>query len=249
MDENLRITSAEGLELDLPIAGLGARSYAFIIDWHVRALLALAWVLFVLVVLSQGAIFWQGNWTQFFDSLKDVSGFLWWIFVLPPSLIYVLYHPVLEILMHGRTPGKRMAGVRIIAVDGHEAGLGTLLIRNIFRLLDSLPGFYGLGMLVVLLTARQVRIGDLAAGTVLVYEQAAEPDDLAIAADPAGLSLHQAETIRELLDRWRGLDRPVRIALAQRLLEGLGEYPALSNKERKDDRLLYASLTGLLKRS
>jgi uncharacterized RDD family membrane protein YckC len=246
VDEHLRITSAEGLELALPIAGLGARSYAFIIDWHVRALLALAWVLLVFVVLSQGAIFWQGNWAQFFDSLKDESRLLWWVLVLPPSLIYFLYHPVLEVLMHGRTPGKRMAGVRIVSVDGHEAGLGALLIRNVFRLLDSLPGFYGLGMLVVMFSARQVRIGDLAAGTLLVYEQAAAPDTLASAGSFGGLSLQQAETIRELLDRWRDLDRPVRIGLALKLMESLGERPALSARERANDRLLQARLTELV---
>jgi succinylglutamate desuccinylase len=103
-------------------------------------------------------------------------------------------------------------------------------------------------MLVVMFTARQVRIGDLAAGTVLVYEQAAAPETLASAGSHGNLSLQQAETIRELLDRWRDLDRSVRIGLALRLMESLGEHPALGAKERTNDKLLQARLTELLAR-
>ena len=58
---------------------------------------------------------------------------------LPTSLIYLLYHPLVELAMRGRTPGKRMAGVRIVNRQGGTPSSLAILIRNGFRLIDCLP--------------------------------------------------------------------------------------------------------------
>ena len=60
--------------------------------------------------------------------------------------MYFLYHFALEIAMHGRTPGKRMAGIHIVTREGGSPGAGALLTRNVFRLVDSLPLLYGVGL-------------------------------------------------------------------------------------------------------
>src|SRR2546430_15910805 len=65
-----------------------------------------------------------------------------------------------------------MAGVRIVARDGGAPSAGALLTRNVFRLVDSLPLCYGVGLITVVLTRDNLRIGDMAAGTLLVFEQA-----------------------------------------------------------------------------
>ena len=146
-----------------PIAGPGSRSYAFLIDWHIRLLAALAWVLAALLVR-------RPDW-----NLRSAG--LWIVFG-PALAIYLLYHPVVELAMHGQTPGKRYAGVRVVGPDGRDPGIRAILIRNALRLLDCLPFGYAVGLVVSVVTTDHRRLGDLVAGTRLVAretESAAQP--------------------------------------------------------------------------
>ncbi|MDP9007127.1 MAG: RDD family protein [Pseudomonadota bacterium] len=92
-DDRLTVHSVTGVDLTLSIAGPGTRSYAFVIDWHIRLLLASAWLLLAYYVFHMTL------------NLKTPGALL---SVLPAAIIYFLYHPILEVAMQGRTPGKRM---------------------------------------------------------------------------------------------------------------------------------------------
>ena len=122
------------------------------------------------------------------------------------------------------------------------------MIRNIFRLLDSLPMFYIVGLCVVFFTARQVRLGDLAAGTLLVYEKAPGKQGFEDASYSAvqGFGQEQLELARELLERWRDLGRATRDSLAQRILSREGISVASELKGRKLDRELQQRLQALV---
>lgn len=228
----LTIDSVTGVDVSLPIAGAGGRSYAFVIDWHVRLLGALAWWLAASFIYNRGFIL-VGSGGRYFISV-----------VLPAMLIYFLYHPVLEIAMHGRTPGKRIAGVRIVTREGATPGIGALLIRNVFRLIDSLPVFYCLGLAVALLSSQHVRIGDLAAGTLLVYDRGRKLESSAAAFAVANSSLDArlAELIDELLGRWTELTPTARMTLGQTLLRRAD--PAA--EEIADEAAMLARLRSLL---
>lgn len=159
---DLTIDSVTGVEISLPVAGPGARSFAFLIDWHIRAILAIAW--YVLAALL------HNNHWSLAAPLNPGAG--WFMFVVtPPAVIYFLYPLVLELAMRGRTPGKRIAGVHLVTRDGGTPSIGALLTRNVFRLVDSLPLFYGVGLVATIATREHVRIGDMAAGTLLVYDR------------------------------------------------------------------------------
>ena len=154
--------SVTGVEVVLPIAGPGARSFAFLIDWCIRSILSVAW--FVVSALVHNA-----RWSLAQPLIPDAA---WFIFVLTPTAaIFLLYHPVLEISMRGRTPGKRFAGVRIVTRTGWSPGVAALLTRNAFRIIDSFPLVYGVGLLVTMMSREHIRVGDFAAGTVLVYQR------------------------------------------------------------------------------
>src|SRR6185437_10103775 len=112
------------------------------------------------------------------------------------GLTYFLYHPVLEVTMRGRTPGKRMAGVRIVTAEGDMAGIGALMMRNLFRLIDSLPMFYLVGLVCCFVTQQRVRFGDIAAGTVLVLDETASTRSLSRLGRMLGASPLPAETLR-----------------------------------------------------
>ena len=215
MDSILRIPSVTGVDLELRIAGPGGRSYAFVIDWHIRLLAALAW--FFLSMLAFFGTIGAGGVGAGFGAGSAFSYIVW----LPSLALYFLYHPVLEVLMKGRTPGKRIAGVRLVNRDGGLPGVGTLLIRNMFRLIDSLPFAYCIGLASTILTKHSLRIGDIAAGTILVYDEAQGKNLLselsAYAVERIGLE--QAQIVRDLLHRWNELNPEIRATLAGQLLD------------------------------
>jgi len=159
----LGVPSATGVEAHLVLAGPGARSLAFLLDWLIRTALALTYAL-----LASRLIL--GNFH--FDIGPDDEA-LWYLAgALPATLIYLLYHLILEPLMAGRTPGKRLAGLRILTLDGLVPTSGALITRNIFRMIDSMPVFYVVGLLFVFFGRQHLRLGDIAAGTVLAVERA-----------------------------------------------------------------------------
>ncbi len=208
-DDRLTVHSVTGVDLTLDLAGPGTRSYAFVIDWHVRLLLAAAWLLIAYYVFDIAL------------TLKAKAGFF---SVLPALIIYFLYHPILEVAMHGRTPGKRMAGVRVVSRDGGAPSTAALLIRNIFRLIDSLPAAYVLGLTACFVTSNRVRVGDMAAGTLLVLDNAAAEQSLlrieALAAH-SRLSLDALELVDQVLERWDSLESRSRGQIARALLQRL----------------------------
>ena len=228
--DRLRLASVTGVDVNLRIAGIGGRSFAFVIDWHIRVAAALAWL---------GVSWWTGllRGLPEFDTAASAA----FVAVAPIFIIYFLYHPVLEVAMRGRTPGKRMAGVRIVTLDGQVASPGALLVRNLLRVVDSLPALYAVGLVSAAVTRHAVRIGDLAAGTLLVYEEPKEhlPElpqgffesevptpaarDEGGAAAPSQaqgsrFGIAHVDLVRELLGRWEQLTPAARGAMAAQLL-------------------------------
>jgi hypothetical protein len=104
--------------------------------------------------------------------------------------------------------------------DGATPSIGALLIRNVFRLVDSLPSLYAFGLMMTMFTKNAVRLGDIAAGTVLVFEEVERADTLDTLTSGATtrLGLAEAQLVRDLLDRWRELDPTVREGLGRKLL-------------------------------
>jgi uncharacterized RDD family membrane protein YckC len=205
-DDQISVRSVTGVDITMTIAGPGSRSYAFVIDWHIRLLLALAWLLAGTVIVKFGDI------SKFYEALFST---------LPAALIYFLYHPVLEIALRGRTPGKRMAGVRILDRNGGIPSGMALLIRNLFRLIDSLPLVYMIGLVSCFATAHRVRIGDMAAGTLLVVDQSESEQTLVrmeAAAGKTSLPLDALELVDQVLERWDSLQPANRARIATSLL-------------------------------
>ena len=228
--DQIAVQSVTGVDLTLVIAGPGTRSYAFVIDWHIRLLLACAWLLIAYYAFNIAL------------SVKSAAGFL---SILPASIIYFLYHPILEVALRGSTPGKRMAGIRIVSRDGGPPGISALLIRNIFRLIDSLPAAYMLGLISCFVTANRVRVGDMAAGTLLVLDNAAAEKALlrieALAAR-SQLSLDALELVDQVLERWDSLEIASRSQIARTLLRRLDPAAAAGALETLSDAGLRAML-------
>jgi len=213
MTSHLVVDSVTGVDVALPVAGPGARSFAFVIDWAIRTILSVAWYVVA-------ALLHNGSWSVAAPLNPDAG---WFVYVIaPPAAIYFLYHPVWEVATRGLTPGKRMAGLQTVSRDGGTPSVGSLLTRNVFRLVDSFPIAYALGLLTTMVTRNHVRIGDLAAGTLLVYAR----NDTTLSRYPgerrAGnqLDAAAAEVLNELLQRWPNLDSAARRRIALTLIAG-----------------------------
>lgn len=155
LDTRHRIELAEGVEVNLRIAGPMVRAYAFIIDLIIRFLIVLVGG----IILSLAGVV---------VSLSVGIGLI--------SLMYFLvtwfYMILFEAGRRGATPGKRMMKLRVVQPSGAPLTFSQSVVRNLLRFADMMPLFtYGVGILTALLTKRFQRLGDLAADTVVIYDQ------------------------------------------------------------------------------
>ena len=232
------VPSITGVEVALQIAGPGRRSFAFIADWHIRVLLALAWFIVASIVVL-GRLPLDGVETE--NML---------IIVAPAVGLYFLYHPILEVAMRGRTPGKRLAGVRLVTRTGDIPDAGALILRNVFRLIDSVPLLYLVGLGMVMFTAQHVRIGDLAAGTLLIVDEAGGDALFArwSASGATSLAPEAADLVHELLDRWPTLNDDARSSIARSLIIRLDPQASAAELDSFDSFKLEERLRALQSR-
>lgn len=149
----LELETPDHVLLRYDLAGGGNRGFAALIDAVIAALVV------------AGSLFVASYAVRFLGLAGiQLSGLI----VLLAVLIAWSYFIVLEWLWQGQTVGKRMHGLRVIREDGAPAGFVAILIRNLVRIVDFLPGFYGLGLMVIILSPRSQRLGDIAAGTYVV---------------------------------------------------------------------------------
>jgi uncharacterized RDD family membrane protein YckC len=103
------------------------------------------------------------------------SGWASAIWVLLGFLLFVGYDVAFEVLASGRTPGKRLTGLRVVLENGGPVTFPASAVRNVLRLIDLLPGTYLVGIASILVSSRNQRLGDHAAGTLVVRDRKALP--------------------------------------------------------------------------
>ena len=224
--DQLSIETPEQVALEFPLAGVGSRFLALGIDM----LLQLAIGLLVLAAVA-------GVWSI----LQPQAGGAWFaaVLVIAGFLLFYGYFAGFEAFWHGQTPGKRMVGLRVLSVTGRPARIDEAILRNLLRVIDQLPGVYAIGIVTMLVSSRNQRLGDLAAGTVVVHEKALTAPVMAVATPPAGAAwtgggLTDAELllVETFLQRRHEIDPATRQthahAIAARLRARLGDAaPAL----------------------
>lgn len=152
LEQNVTITTPEGVKIDLTVAGMGSRIAASVIDSILQTV--------VLIV----ALLAVGGWIDSAASVAVLIGF----YSLLAFLVFFGYPILTEVLWEGKTIGKAIVGLRVVRTDGGGVGFVASLIRNVIRLIDFLPGFYGVGFVVAMINKRGQRLGDLAADTMVV---------------------------------------------------------------------------------
>ncbi|MEX1003991.1 MAG: RDD family protein [Acidimicrobiia bacterium] len=151
-EDRISISTPEGLDIELNLAGLGSRIAAAIVDTVILG--------FVLTLAAFG-MFGLADW---FSSPLLAIGIGW----LVVTLLVIGYFVVFEVFNDGKTPGKSMFGIRVLGLDGEPVGFGPSMVRNLLRLVDLFPVLPILGPIAILVSDRNQRIGDLAARTLVV---------------------------------------------------------------------------------
>jgi len=158
--DQLSIETPELVAIDMPVAGIGSRFIALLVDY-------LIW-LFVIVALILIFHYVDPSLTRF-----SQLGEKWAtaILTLVGFAFYWGYFTLFEAFWNGRTPGKRVAKIRVIQRSGRGIGLFEAMTRNLLRVIDQIPFIYAVGVVTIFLTKQHQRLGDLAAGTLVVHER------------------------------------------------------------------------------
>jgi uncharacterized RDD family membrane protein YckC len=209
-EDRVRISTPEGVDVELTLAGIGSRFIAAILDLLVQGAVLLA------AAIALGVL--GGNGTGLATAVFSILFFL----------VFFAYDVLFEVRSRGRTLGKRWTGLRVVRTGGRPITFVPSCVRNVMRVVDILPAFYAIGMLSIFVTARNQRLGDLAAGTLIVRERPGgmrERPAPELAAthgsedgwDVSAVSAQDVGTVRQFLARRGDLESGARSQLAGEL--------------------------------
>jgi len=245
----LEIDTPENVTFDYDVAGIGSRFLAALMDT-------------ALIMLLQAVLF--GSFfllAKFVFNMDILNGdFASWALAILGIISFIFlwgYYLFFEILWNGQSPGKRMVGIRVIRVDGTPITASESMIRNLVRIIDLLPTAYGVGVVTMFINSNSRRVGDLAAGTIVVHDRQVDGfgdlspirqgmlNTLVSREDiPQGFPLEKVsqselQIIEEFLARRKNLSN--RLSLAQHILASIAarlEIPKESISYNKAEQIL-----------
>lgn len=217
--DQLTIETPEQTSLDFTVAGIGSRFLALALDTLIQTAAGIV----VSIVGTMGL----GTAAAFAPRLA-----IWTfaILVLFFFFLYFGYFALFEIIWNGQTPGKRVAGIRVIKDSGRPLTPAESIGRNLMRIVDLLPAFYAVGIVSAILTKENKRLGDLVAGSLVVREASLGSLKPALQIDPlpsqvatssyggANLTPQEFTLVDSFLNRRSELDYDVRVRMADQIL-------------------------------
>jgi uncharacterized RDD family membrane protein YckC len=228
--DKLTIETPEQTLLEFPLAGIGSRFLAIALD---TLLQFAAYILLGLIA-----------------ALLSTEGFL-------PTLgkqwgVAIVIFLAFVALWNGQTPGKRWTHLRVIQDSGRPISAYDAILRNLLRIVDSLPTLYGVGIVTILLSRENKRVGDYAAGTVVVHEKplqgvgsiwsAAAPATATPQIPAVSMSVDELRLVETFFERRASLDPDVRRSMARQIAQRLGERMNVPVEVRPDSEKFLEAL-------
>ena len=174
-EETLIIETPERVQLEFALASIGNRFLAVAIDHFLQylSMFIIAWIMLSLAGFSSSDVADASE-----KIVKEMPKWVVAILILALFLTFAGYFILFEWLWNGQTPGKRLLKLRVIREDGRPLTLWEAIARNLLRIGDAVPGFvipvYSVGLIVIFLSNRDQRLGDIFAGTVVIRERSDE---------------------------------------------------------------------------
>jgi uncharacterized RDD family membrane protein YckC len=259
MAHQLYIDTPEQVELQFAVAGMGSRFVALLLDHIIQ------WGTMVVVVVILGLVL-AASGAHAASDMGEMNTAGKWMLAIFIFLIFLMqwgYFALFEAYWHGQTPGKRVMKLRVIKDSGRQITFFEALARNLIRFIDYLPGLYLAGAITMLCNKQNKRLGDLAAGTLVVHEHRDEP--LMVVHEggtftpagevewrnPAGPGMFPADAVARLktsdlavIDTFFGraldLNVDVRAAMAERVAKQMAAKMGVSLPEGNPERALEA---------
>lgn len=229
--DKLTIETPEQTSLEYPLAGVGSRFLAVALDTLIQWGAGLVLFTVFIIVLPLGK-FWEGtiNWAVA-------------VLILGMFLLMFGYFAIFEAIWNGQTPGKRLTRLRVIQDSGRPITVYQAILRNLLRIADYLPGMYLAGIISILVSKQNKRLGDFVAGTVVVHEKPFEQSQMtwetpqaettsASQFNVSRLTTEELRLIESFLQRRDYLSAEVRGTLARQIAARIAEKLALAPEER-----------------
>jgi uncharacterized RDD family membrane protein YckC len=242
MERSVDVATGESVAFSYELAGLGSRFLAILVDLSIQiGVLILALVLIAWAGMSLPEPKHAAAASKVADAIVTA------IAVIAVFVLFFGYFIVFEWRFNGRTPGKRLLGIRVVRDGGFPMDFTASVVRNVVRVLEFGFGFYTISAIATLLSPRNRRLGDMAAGTIVVrdnrYERTASRSfgaDGAERDDPLvrDLSPSQRELILRYVERRETLDLGARTAVAASIAAGVRPKLGASFEHIDDDHLL-----------
>jgi uncharacterized RDD family membrane protein YckC len=162
--DQLSIDTPELVTIEMPLAGIGSRFIAVAVDTTL-------WLVALIAIIFMSAFFLPA-----IAAFNKIS--YQWTVAIVIFLVFLFnwgYFTLFEAFWNGRTPGKKIAKIRVIQQSGRPIGLLESMARNLVRYVDQFPSFYAVGVITMFVTRQHQRLGDLAAGTLVVQDREQEP--------------------------------------------------------------------------
>ncbi len=235
LEDRYSIETPEGLRLDLVLAGVGTRIVAAIIDTAVIAAVVGA------VAVGGGLI------APMVATAFDEAGLLLAIVVIASlAAIPLLYYVGFETLDGGRSVGKRALRLRVVRANGLPVGFVGSLVRNLLRIVDLLPAAYLVGLIAVVSSSANQRVGDLAAGTLVIRERSARRTSTWTPGtamtgprwDVSAVTDEQLHAIRYFFERSSTLSHEQQLLFAKRIADELRPSVGTAGEHRTDGEFL-----------
>ncbi len=149
------------------------------------------------------------------------------------------YFALFEALWNGQTPGKRWTHLRVIQDSGRPITAYDAILRNLLRIVDALPTFYATGLITMLISSQNKRVGDYAAGTVVVHEKplqavasiwntpTASAQSMSISSSTQ-ITVDELQLVETFLERRGSLEPDVRWAMGRQIADRLGQRMGVS---------------------
>ncbi len=163
------VETPEQVELHFPLAGLGSRFLAVLLDILIQVAANIVLGIVIVIVFAIPAT------QRHLNSMSDTAG-KWFVagIIFAYFLLYWGYFSLFEAFRNGQTPGKRVMKIRVVKDSGRQITFFEALARNLLRVVDLLPGMYLVGAVSIMVTRQNKRLGDLVADTIVVHERTDE---------------------------------------------------------------------------
>lgn len=247
----LEVRTAQGIRLHYPLAGPISRAIAVVVDMVIMVAIGLSLLLAVFLLALFAGLTGTGFILAYTGNLIGAG------LSIAAFVIFFGYQMWREWRTNGQTPGKRMMGLRVMDVQGRRLAPQQVVLRNLLRIVDMMPGFYALGGIVALLSPRSQRLGDIVADTTVVNIRQARVQAVRerMVREENSLRGHtrveamirqsvipaQAALLAQAINRRRDIEEAARLGLYNELATDLREraaIPAALADDLSDEQLI-----------